>query len=266
MVLFAKPVRAPKCAPKRASTSATPSDFAALSADPKSSWHWAFSSISAGIRGSHFDVVEARRAGAVTGADGLFGLPFTAIRNAPQHPMVAIGDGRARIPELGSDSAISRILQHTRSFADFDLPCDFAAELEFIAIVVNGPTAIGLHINGVADAGEHFVERLLAGQQAYVGHTDQRKTRPTGGAHGAVGTRRADGGRGFTRGHVSHELPIANNVRRLRRDAFVIKGERSHAGAVLDTRVAHSVDQIGTVAQMIQLVEREEAHARVVGL
>src|ERR1700728_3535818 len=130
--------------------------------EPKYSWHWLCDSISTGIRGSHLDIVEARGAGAVAGADHLLGLSLAAIRNAPQHPMIAIGDGGAGVPKLGGDPAVGRVLQHARAFAVLDLPGDLAAELEVVALVIDGPTAIGLHIDGVADAAEDFVESLLA--------------------------------------------------------------------------------------------------------
>ena len=116
------------------------------------------------------------------------------------------------------------------------------------------------------DADEHFVERLLAGQQADVGHADERQPRPTVGAHGAVGARGADGRGGFARGHIADELAVADDVGRLRGNAFVVESEGAQAGAVLEARVANHVDDFGAVAQMIQLVEREKAHARVVGL
>ncbi len=202
----------------------------------------------------------------MAGADHLLGLALAAIRNAPQHPMIAIGDGGAGIPKLGGDAAVGRILEHANALAVSNLPGDLAAELEVVALVVDGPAPVGLHVNGVAHAGENFVERLLAGQQADVGHADERQPRPTGGAHGAVGTRLADGGGGFARGHVSDELAVANDVGRLRGNAFVIESERAHAGAVLDASVANRVDQFRAVAQVIQFVEREKAHARVVGL
>ncbi len=76
----------------------------------------------------------------------------------------------------------------------------------------------------------------------------------------------ADGGGGFARGHISDELAVANDVGRLRGNALVVERERAHAGAVFDARVANRVDQVGAVAQVVQLVEREKAHARVVGL
>jgi hypothetical protein len=62
-------------------------------------------------------------------------------------------------------------------------------------------------------------------------------------------------GGSFSRGHIADELPVANDVGRLSGNALVIEREGSHAGAVFDARVANGVDQIGAVAQMIQLVE-----------
>src|ERR1700691_5108102 len=104
MVLLAKRVRAAQCAPKSTSTSETPKDTAARSTAAKSSRHSLCDNIapseSGAICGSHFDVVEARGAVAVAGADHLLGLSLAAIRNAPQHPMIAIRDGRAGIPKL----------------------------------------------------------------------------------------------------------------------------------------------------------------------
>src|ERR1700722_6115075 len=201
MVLLAKRVSAPKCAPNSPSTSETPRDLAACCAASNRSRHCFCEIISApfastGIRGTHVDVVEARWACAVAGADGLLGLSLAAIRDAPQPPMIAIRDGGARVPELGGDAAVSGILQHANALAVLDFPGDFATELEVIAFVVDRPAAVGLHVNGVADARENFLQRLFPRQQADVGHANQRKPRPAGGSHGAVGKRCADGGGG----------------------------------------------------------------------
>ena len=59
---------------------------------------------------------------------------------------------------------------------------------------------------------------------------------------------------------------VADDVGALRRHAFVVEGEGAQAGAVLQARVAHHVDDLRAVAQAPQLVEREEAHAGVIGL
>src|SRR5271156_1741842 len=141
MVLLANRVRAPECAPKSASTSETPKDAAACCTAPNSS-RYSFKSplCSAPIRGSHFDVVEARGACAVAGADHLLGLSLAAIRNAPQHPVLAIRDGGAGIPKLGRDAAVGGILQHANALAVLDFPGDLAAKLEIVTFVVDGPT------------------------------------------------------------------------------------------------------------------------------
>src|SRR5258707_3652690 len=111
MVLFANRVSAPRCAPKMASTSGTPKDFAARWTLPKSSRHLSIVktgelSDSTGISRPDFNIAETRRAGTMPGPDHLLRLALAAIRNAPQHPMIAVGDGLARIPELGCNAAI----------------------------------------------------------------------------------------------------------------------------------------------------------------
>ena len=51
----------------------------------------------------------------------------------------------------------------------------------------------------------------------------------------------------------------------LRRHAFIVEGEGAEPGTVSGARVADYVHDLRAIAQC-QLVEREEAHARVVGL
>ena len=180
--------------------------------------------------------------------------------------MIAVGDGGAGIPELSGDAAIGRVLQHAPSFTVANFPRDFATELEIVALVVDGPAPVRLHINGVADPAQHLVERLLARQQTHVRHPDERRTRPSGGAHGPVRTRLPDGGGGFARGHVPDELAVANDVGALRGNTFVVEKKSSETRTMLRPRVAHCVDDFRTVAQRVQLVERKKTHARVIGL
>ena len=68
------------------------------------------------IGGPNLYVAKARRAGAVPGTHHLFGLAFAAVGNAPKRPMIAVGDGRAAIPEFGGDAAIGGILEHAHAF------------------------------------------------------------------------------------------------------------------------------------------------------
>src|ERR1039458_4733820 len=145
------------------SISVTPSARAASSTCWKSSF---------GIGAAYLDLAEARGACAVAGADDLLGLPLAAIGDAPQRPVSPARDGGAGVPEFGGDAAIAGVLQHARALAAANLPGDLAAKLKVVALVVDGPTAIGLHINAAVHV-EDFFERLLAGLQAHIGHADQ---------------------------------------------------------------------------------------------
>src|ERR1035441_5376698 len=199
MALLAKRVSALVSEARMASTSVTPCARAASATWPK------MASALSGIGAPDFDFVETRGAGSVAGAHHLLGLAFAAIGNAPQRPVWGAGDGRAGVPELGRNPAIAGVLQHAEALAVAHLPGDFAAELEVVALIVDGPTAIGLHVDGVVGA-HHFVERLRPGQQAHVGHADERQPRPAVGAHAAVGARFTHRSGGLARGHVADEL------------------------------------------------------------
>src|ERR1017187_4949420 len=263
MALLAKRVRALELAARMASASAMPRARAASATWSKMAWH---RTGSIGIGAPDFDMAEARGTRAMAGAHDLLRLPLAAVGCAPEHPVLGSGDVRAGVPELRRDAAVARILQHADALAVPDLPADLAAELEVVALVVDGPAPVGLHIYGMIDAAEDLVERLLAGAQADIGHADERHARPAVGAHGAVGARLADGRGGFARGHVADEQAIADDVGGLRGHAFVVEGEGAEAGTVLGARVANHVHDFGAVAQAVQLIEREKTHARVVGL
>src|SRR5580704_15000017 len=262
MTLLAKRVRALALAFMMASVSATPRARLARSTWSKMAWHRA-ASIS--ISASDLYAGEARGTGAVAGAHDLLRLALAAVGRAPQRPVFRSGDGRARVPELCRDAAVARILQHADALSMADLPTDLTAELEVVALVVDRPTAVGLHIYGVIDAGEDLVKRLPAGTQADISHADERHARPAVRAHSSVGTRFANGRRGLARGHVAGEQAVADDIGGLRGHAFVVEGERAEPRTVFRPRVANHVHDLGAVAQAAQLVEREEAHAGVVG-
>ena len=140
-------------------------------------------------RDAHANVAEARRRGAVAGAHGLHGLALAAIGRAPERPVVARADGVATIPELRGDAAVAGILEHAAFLAALDLPADLGGELKMVAAIVDGPGAVGLHQDAVVGVGDQVVVAPGAGQQADVGHADDRQAVPAFGAHGAAGAR-----------------------------------------------------------------------------
>src|SRR5579871_4197415 len=258
MALLAKRVRASSWRLTMASTSETPCTLAAARAWPK------MACMSSGIGAPDSDVVEPRGAGAMAGAHDLFGLALAAIGNTPEGPVFGAGDGGARIPELGVDAAVAWVLQHTGALSIANFPADFAAELEVVALVVDGPAPVGLHVDGVIGV-EDFIEGLAAGFEADVGHADERKAGPPIRAHAAIGAGFADLGGGFAGGHIPGELAVPDDIGGLRGHALVIECECSEAGTVLQAGIADNVDDLGTVAQAAQLIDGEKTHAGVIG-
>src|ERR1700720_4741034 len=100
MVLLANRVSASRWPAIRASTSETPSDFATRWTVSNSWRQSSNDKTGAGLSSisrSNLDVVKTGRACPVAGSDHLLGLSFTAIRHAPQSPVIAVRDGDAGI-------------------------------------------------------------------------------------------------------------------------------------------------------------------------
>ena len=184
----------------------------------------------------------------MAGAHHLLGLPLAAVRHAPQRPVLRPGDGRAGIPEFGRYPAVAGVFEHAYALAAAHLPADFAAELEVVALVVDGPAPVGLHVDGVVRS-EHLFERLFAREQADIGHADERQPFPAIGAHTTVGARLANRRGGLARGHVAHETAAADDVGGLRRHAFVVEREGAQARPVLEAGIANHIDDFRAVAQ-----------------
>src|SRR5271165_1411249 len=246
MVLLAKRVSASAPRPTIASTSGAPSERAA--AWMRSNMRSSSLCFSAAITGSNFHVAKTRGTGAMAGAHDLLGLALAAVGNAPEHPVIAVGNGRAGVPELRADAAVGGILEHADALAVAYFPGDFGAELKVVAFVVNGPALVGVHVNGVAGLAEKFFECFLARKQTDIGHANEREVRPTIGAHGAVGMRISHGRRRLARGHIAAKDAVANDVDALGHHALVVKGERPQPRTMLLACVTYHVDDVGAVA------------------
>src|SRR5437588_541949 len=81
------------------------------------------------------------------------------------------------------------------ALASANLPTDFAPELKVIALVIDGPALVRLHVNGVVDAAEYVVKRLVSRDETHIRHPDQRQPRPAVGSHGSVRSWLTYGGR-----------------------------------------------------------------------
>src|SRR5882724_4069091 len=135
MVLLAKRVSACVPAPIITSTSDTPSARATAETRTRILSQRFLDSRSSLIGAADLDSRKTRRARAVARAHYLLRLALSAVRRAPQCPMLGTGDGGAGIPEFRADAAVARILEHPQALAVADLPGDLAAELEVVALI-----------------------------------------------------------------------------------------------------------------------------------
>src|SRR5690348_16004607 len=124
-----------------------------------------------------------------------------------------------RTPEFGGDAGVAGVLEHAHPLAAAHLPADLAAELKVVAFVVDGPAAIGLHVDAGLGVGDQLLggERLGAGQDADVRHADERDAIPGLGPHAAAGTLPADRARRLAAADIADELTAADDIEALRR-------------------------------------------------
>src|SRR5580700_2987857 len=136
------------------------------------------------IGASHLDPTKPRRRRTVPRAHHLLRLALAAIRSAPKRPFISRADGVQRIPELGRNAGIRRILHHADALTMLDLPPNLAAELKVISTVINRPRTVGLHQHAMIGRSDQLLQskRLLARQQTDIGHANHRQAVPALGA------------------------------------------------------------------------------------
>src|SRR5208282_660387 len=179
------------------------------------------------VRRADANIPKPRRASAMPRAHDLLRLPLAAIRSSPYRPLIARANRIHRIPKLRGDPGIRRILQHPDPLAALDLPRDFASELKVVALVVNRPRLISLHVNAiVGSANELFqTQWRFSRQNADISHANHGQPIPTLGTQSSARSHCADGMSGFARTKIPGKASIRNDWRRLRGHPFVVIGK-----------------------------------------
>ena len=117
--------------------------------------------------------------------DHLVGFALAAVRRAQHFERAGITHCAEVFPELRGDRPVIGVLHHALELAVLDQLAPFAAELEFVACVIDGPGAIARHQDAVLDVTDQTVQRLVTRFDIQVGHAVDGGTVPAGGA--AVG-------------------------------------------------------------------------------
>src|ERR1700752_1456616 len=106
-------------------------------------------------------------------------LSLAAVGGAPHEPVLIVAYSITGIPEFGSDAGVCAITQHLPEFAILDLVTDFGAELEVVALIVNGPGAIRFHVDAIVRVSNQIVVIPCARFDAHIRHADDRDTIPS---------------------------------------------------------------------------------------
>src|SRR3984885_16044817 len=123
-------------------------------------------------RNSHAHILKSRGRRPMPRTHRLHRLTFSAIRRAPQRPIIARTNRVTTIPEFRGDAAVAGMLDHPALFAAFNFPADFRGKLEMVAPVVDRPRAIRFHVNRVVGIGNQVFIFPFAGMNADVGHAN----------------------------------------------------------------------------------------------
>src|SRR4029078_6105969 len=112
---------------------------------------------------------EAGRRG-VADANGLVRLALSALRGAADDVAASLADTLERAPKRRGNAAIIRVAHDFGQLAVLDQLAPLAAELEFVARVVDRPGEVGLDVKDALDLADQFVELRLARFKVEVGH------------------------------------------------------------------------------------------------
>lgn len=196
-------------------------------------------------------------------ANHLVRFALAAVRRAQHLDGVGIADGAQALPEVRGNGPVVGIFHHAFKFTMLDQLAPFAAELEFVARIVDRPRAIGAHQDAVLDTTDHLLQRLIARLDVEVGHAVDRWPVPAAGA--AVGN-------AFEAGTILRQCPtqwpqqqaVADQELFARRSAVVVMAV---AGEFFrDARVEGYVEQVGAVLQAAEIAGLDETGAGVIAL
>ena len=196
-------------------------------------------------------------------ADHLVRLTLAAVRCAEDLEGAGIADGAEALPELRGDAPVIGILHHALEFAVFYQLAPFAAELEFVARIVDRPGAVGRHQHAVFDATDQLFDGLLARFDVEVGHAVDRRTVPAAGAavgdavHAGPELRQRTAQRAQQQAFTDQEL-LAGGC------AVVVMAVAGELFGYL--RIEGHVEQAGTVLQAAEVFGFDETGAGVIAL
>src|SRR5262245_33194310 len=224
---------------------------------------WKKYSCMASLPAEHFHIREHASGRGVPDADDLVGLALATERGTEHIHRVALAGHLQVTPEGGGHAAVIRVLDHGGQLPVLDPLPPLAAELEFVARIVDGPRQVGLHVHPAFHCRHHLGKARGPGFEVEVGHAVDGRSVPTGGARvrhpgQASAGLRADATQAAQQDAVADEVFAAGKL------ALVVEGV---AGELLGPGgIKGNVEQVRAVAVAAEHVRGDEAGAGVVAL
>src|SRR3954468_18222119 len=113
------------------------------------------------VRLNYVDLAETRRRASVTHCVDLWRLAFPIAARSVDLPITAIRNQIAGLPKVGGAGLIGHLGQHSRFLAALDFPECVAAELEIVALLIDGVAAASFNQDAVVHTGDQILERRL---------------------------------------------------------------------------------------------------------
>src|SRR2546430_10458198 len=110
------------------------------------------------IRENHVHLPEARGSTTVAHGIDLLRLALAVAGEALVLPKALVANAVERSPEVGRTRLVNDARNHSALLAALDLPKSVAAELEVVALVVDGPRAAAVDENAVVHSGDQVVQ------------------------------------------------------------------------------------------------------------
>src|SRR5450432_1047372 len=216
------------------------------------------------VREQHVDLPEPRGGAAVADGVDLGRLALGISREAELPPVGRAGGAVAGLPEVGRTALVGDARNHAALLAALDFPKSVAAELEVVALLVDGIIAGAIDQDAVVDAGDQAFKRGLprAGFEPDIGHALEGHGGPGIGLAAAVRFLVAHQVRLFAGGLVVAENALFDDGELGGLDAIVViarGAEGARRSAVADEGAMFTRDALA------DLVRRDVAGAGVVG-
>jgi hypothetical protein len=182
----------------------------------------------------HVNLPKACDGTAVADSVRLYGFALAIIEGTAQLVTRLTAQSITGAPKIRRARLIGNIAQHSDNLAFLDFPEGLSAELEIVALLIDGKAAVAVNQNAVLNATHEVIQRNVLARrfQRNVGHTRERNVTPALCVEATVRSITSDERRRITRGLPIDKHAILHQVPALCRCAFVVVANGCESGGL----------------------------------